>query len=197
LIDCDFETETGHDFISRSVYRPLLRPSKGKAIGAAAKRMNEYRKSPGDLTGHNWRIDANPQGNVDLSPFATNSWKSFVAEAILAPAGVSGSFYLPGSDLQRENPLFTNHLLSEYRIPTFGQGRRVEEWKPRPEAGEENHWWDGGVGCAVAASVIGLKWSAAVSLGETKNQTAKEKALSPTEEYERKRREFEARRERR
>ena len=50
--------------------------------------------------------------------------------------------------------LFAEHLTAEYRIRTEGRGRRVEEWKMRPEA-KDNHWWDGVVGCAVAASMTG------------------------------------------
>ena len=39
-------------------------------------------------------------------------------------------------------------------MKTEGRGRRVEEWKMRPEA-KDNHWWDGIVGNAVAASMVG------------------------------------------
>ena len=31
-------------------------------------------------------------------------------------------------------------------------GRKVDEWKMRPEA-HDNHWFDGGVGCAVARTL--------------------------------------------
>jgi hypothetical protein len=46
------------------------------------------------------------------------------------------------------------HLTSEYRVKTEGRGRVVDEWKLRPEA-SDNHWLDGLVGCAVAASILG------------------------------------------
>jgi hypothetical protein len=35
-----------------------------------------------------------------------------------------------------------------------GRGRTREEWKIRPEHGD-NHWFDGCVGCAVGASMQG------------------------------------------
>ncbi|HKQ50401.1 MAG TPA: hypothetical protein VJZ71_20170 [Phycisphaerae bacterium] len=41
---------------------------------------------------------------------------------------------------------------SEYRVPPEGRGRTVEEWKLRVD-GSDNHWLDGVVGCAVAASI--------------------------------------------
>ena len=50
--------------------------------------------------------------------------------------------------------LFAEHLTAEYRVKTEGRGWRVEEWKMRPEA-HDNHWWDGLVGCTVAASMCG------------------------------------------
>ena len=50
--------------------------------------------------------------------------------------------------------LLAEHLTAEYRVKTEGRGRKVEEWKMRPE-GRDNHWWDGLVGCAVGASMCG------------------------------------------
>ena len=43
--------------------------------------------------------------------------------------------------------LFAEHLTAEYRVKTEGRGRKVEEWKMRPEA-HDNHWFDGVVGAA-------------------------------------------------
>ena len=50
--------------------------------------------------------------------------------------------------------LFAEHLTAEYRVKTEGRGRKVDEWKIRPDA-HDNHWFDGVVGCAVAASMCG------------------------------------------
>src|SRR5262245_53447407 len=47
------------------------------------------------------------------------------------------------------------HLVAEYRVKTKARGRSVDEWKQRPERGD-NHWFDGMVGCAVAASIQGV-----------------------------------------
>lgn len=163
LIDARFETDTVHDFISRSPVRALLKPSMGRGIGAAGKPMNDYRKANGDVVGWNWRIDAQTKAKGRYVSYDGNPWKSFVAEAILAASGSPGSFHLPGQKI-REHPLLSIHLTSEHRTPTYGHGRNCEEWRIRPET-RENHWWDGIVGCAVAASVSGLKWTAAALLG--------------------------------
>lgn len=57
-------------------------------------------------------------------------------------------------DLPESHRLFAEHLTAEYRVRTEGRGRTVDEWKIRPEQAD-NHWFDGVVGCAVAASVQG------------------------------------------
>jgi hypothetical protein len=51
--------------------------------------------------------------------------------------------------------LFAEHITAEYRVKTEGRGRTVDEWKLRPSA-VDNHWLDGLVGCAVAASIQGV-----------------------------------------
>ena len=58
-------------------------------------------------------------------------------------------------DTPERHRLFADHLTSEYRIKTEGRGRTVDEWKIRPERGD-NHWFDCLVGCAVAASMQGV-----------------------------------------
>jgi len=50
--------------------------------------------------------------------------------------------------------LSAGHVTAKYRVKTEGRGRVVDEWKLRPEA-SDNHWFDGIVGCAVAASIEG------------------------------------------
>jgi hypothetical protein len=112
-----------------------------------------------------------------------------VVESLLAPEGAAGSFYLFGSSLQNDHPLLTVHLLSEYRTPTFGQGRRVEEWRMRPN-NRENHWLDCVVGSALAASVTGLAWTPTgapepprerkprVKVSEIMNRRAQERAAA-------------------
>jgi hypothetical protein len=50
--------------------------------------------------------------------------------------------------------LFAEHVTSEMRVRTQGRGREVDEWRLR-QPGLDNHWLDGLVGCAVAASMQG------------------------------------------
>lgn len=168
LIDIGYNADVVHEFISRSPFKSMIRASKGKGIPAGRKPLNEYTKDPADLTGWNWRIDAKTLSKGRFVNFDANAWKSHVAESILAPAGSPTSIYLPGQSLS-EHPLLTIHLTSERRKATFeveatGAGNRVEVWTRNQS--KENHWWDGLVGCAVAASVANVKWDVPAAAGE-------------------------------
>jgi len=51
--------------------------------------------------------------------------------------------------------MLIEHLVSEFPQRNESRGRIVDEWNLPP--GQENHWWDCLVGCAVAASISGLE----------------------------------------
>ena len=80
-----------------------------------------------------------------------------VGRLVYARLGVSmrdrGCLSLFG-DSPEHHRLLAEHLTAEYRVKTEGRGRTVDEWKQRPERGD-NHWFDGLVGCAVAGSIQG------------------------------------------
>ena len=147
-------TDVVYQFCRESAFANVIIPSHGKYIGASSKPMSEYKKAVGDRVGHNWRMP-NIRGKraVRHVVFDTNYWKSFVASRLLESMGDRGSLSLWGRSSEA-HMLFAEHLTAEYRVKTEGRGRRVEEWKMRPE-GADNHWWDGLVGCAVAASMAG------------------------------------------
>ena len=85
--------------------------------------------------------------------FDTNYWKSFVQARLVVAQGDPGCLSLFGTSPVAHR-LFAEHLAAEYRVKTEGRGRTVDEWKIRPEQ-PDNHWLDGIVGCAVAASIQG------------------------------------------
>ena len=156
LVDANWgqSTDVVYQFCRESAFANVIIPSHGKYIGASSKPMSEYKKAVGDRVGHNWRMP-NIRGKraVRHVVFDTNYWKSFVASRLLESMGDRGSLSLWGRSSEA-HMLFAEHLTAEYRVKTEGRGRRVEEWKMRPE-GAGNHWWDGLVGCAVAASMTG------------------------------------------
>jgi hypothetical protein len=123
-------------------------------VGASSTPFAEYRRKQGDRVGLNWRIP-NVQGRRAIRHvlYDTNFWKTFVHARLAVAMGDPGCVSLYGRD-PVAHQLFAEHLTAEYRVKTEGRGRAVDEWKLRPEA-SDNHWLDGIVGCAVAASIEG------------------------------------------
>lgn len=194
MIDAGKWTDTVHEHLGRSPLKAIWRASKGRAIDPNSKPMNEYRKEPGDLVGWNWRIDMKTSAKGRFVSFDARPWKSQIVNSLLAAPGSATCIYLPGTKLI-EHPLLSLHLLSEYRAELVGSltGRKVEAFYVRPDQ-KENHFWDCLVGCAVGASVSGLRFSAATAAGERPEEAKQPPKIDARAEYERKRREFEARR---
>ena len=156
LVDANWgqSTDTVYQFCRESEFASALAPSHGKYIGASSKPMGEYKKAVGDRVGLNWRMP-NVRGKRAIRHvvYDTNFWKSFVATRLLTSTGDRGALTLFGRS-PADHLLFAEHLTAEYRVKTEGRGRRVDEWKMRPDA-KDNHWWDCIVGSAVAASMCG------------------------------------------
>jgi hypothetical protein len=68
--------------------------------------------------------------------------------------GDTGSMELFGS--QGDHRMFVDHLTAETadKVHGYKQGRDVWVWKP--VVNRDNHWFDCVVGCAVAASLLGI-----------------------------------------
>ena len=113
--------------------------------------------------GLNWRVPSvRGRRAIRHVIFDSNYWKSFIHARLAVAMGDGGCLSLYGRNPEAHR-LLAEHLTAEYRVKTEGRGRIVDEWKLRPEA-SENHWLDGLVGCAVAASMQG------VHLPETEGQ---------------------------
>jgi phage terminase large subunit GpA-like protein len=188
LIDANWgaSTDIVYQFCRQSAHASIVLPSHGRFVGASSQPFSEYKAQPGDRVGHNWRVP-NVQGKraVRHVVYDTNYWKSFVHARIAVTMGDKGCLSLFGDDPDRHR-LFVEHLTAEYQVKTSGRGRTVDEWKLRPERGD-NHWLDCLVGCAVGASMQG-----AVLFGTGAKPVPPRRATR--EEYQRKRQEFEARR---
>lgn len=158
LVDAGWNTDTVHQFCRQSPHAGLLRASMGYGIGASQNPIAAWAKKEGERRGAGWVLRPNTEsGKGRTLLFDANHFKSFIAQRLLTPMGGHGCLALFGKRAE-EHRLFADHLTAEYRIETFGRGRKVEEWKIRPER-PDNHWWDCLVGCAVGASLLGLVWS--------------------------------------
>jgi len=156
LIDANWvsSTDVVYQFCRQSAHAGIIMPSHGRFVGASSQPFSEYKRRPGDRIGHNWRMP-NVAGKraVRHVIYDTNFWKTFVHARLAVPMGDRGCLSLFG-DSADPHRLFAEHLSSEYRVKTEGRGRTVDEWKMRPERGD-NHWFDCLVGCATAASIQG------------------------------------------
>jgi hypothetical protein len=156
LIDANWgqSTDIVYQFCRQSTHAAVLLPSHGRYIGASSKPFSDYRRQPGDRIGHNWMIP-NVRGKRAIRHllFDANYWKSFIHSRLAVAMGDKGGLSLYGRD-PNIHTLLSEHLTAEYRVKTEGRGRKVDEWKMRPEA-SDNHWLDGIVGSAVAASMLG------------------------------------------
>ena len=156
LVDANWgsSTDVVYQFCRQSSHAGILLPSHGRFVGASSQSFSDYKRKPGDRIGLNWRMP-NVAGKraVRHVVYDTNYWKSFVYARLAVAMGDRSCLSLFGGHPETHR-LFAEHLTAEYRIKTEGRGRTVDEWKMRPERGD-NHWFDGLVGCAVAASMQG------------------------------------------
>lgn len=169
LIDANWGpmTDVVYEFCRRSPHAAVLMPSHGKFIGASSNPMGSWQPRPHERPGWNWRISAPTSGRGRHVTFDTNHWKTFAAERIRTPDGGAGCLRLFAGE-RGQHALFADHLSAEYPVSVARVGgRTVEEWKALPN--RDNHWLDCLVGCCVAASIQGVKWSAASAAGAPVN----------------------------
>lgn len=161
LIDANWgsSTDVVYQFCRQSRHAGIILPSHGRFVGASSQPFYEYKRKPGDRIGHNWRMpNVKGKRSVRHVIYDTNYWKSFIQSRLLVPMGDRGCLSLFG-DSPETHRLLAEHLTAEYRVKTEGRGRTVDEWKIRPQRGD-NHWFDCLVGCAVAASIQGVSLEA-------------------------------------
>ena len=130
--------------------------SKGVGIRAGNKPISTYQRRPGWILAQNWYVPS-VQGTREFPHVCVdvNHWKSFIHARFLTIPGDPGSLTIFGSH-PWEHSLFSQHVGgSETYVTTSGHGRQVQEWRLRPEK-PDNHWLDSLVGCAAAASMLGI-----------------------------------------
>lgn len=165
LVDANWgdSTHVVKKFCRQSTHSAVLLPSHGHYDGAAKPSVDAWPKKEGEQRGMHLRIR---RGNDQVRQvvWGTNYWKSFVARALRTAQGDAGCLSLWGGKIPAEHLLFAEHCTAEFSVRTSGRGREVDEWQLRP--GRDNHWWDGVVGCAVAASILGCQAGGAVMAAE-------------------------------
>ena len=122
-------------------------------------------------------------------PTNTKLWDGYAQEraeslrmghgGLSTAAGDPGCLSLPGRPGDHSAfGGFADHVAaSEYWVRTEGRGRTVNEWTPRPGA-PDNHWLDCLVGCAAAASTLGVSLDSAAAPRRQKTNKRKRKNVS-------------------
>jgi hypothetical protein len=129
---------------------------KGVGIKAGRKPMSAWEKKVGETHGTHWMIP-NVSRTREFPHILSdvNYWKSFVHARLAATAGDMGSLTLFGQP--KDHELFAQHIAgSETWVETEGWGRKLREWTLKPNK-PDNHWLDCLVGCAVGASLCGVR----------------------------------------
>jgi len=180
LIDANWgmSTDVVYQFCRSSQFAATLLPSHGKGITASNIPMAEYKRKKGERLGHNWRIPAvTGKRQVRHVLYDTNYWKSFVFARLAVSLGDPGCLSLFGRSPHR---LFAEQMHAEFPVKTEGRGRTVYEWKQKPNH-PDNHYLDGLVGCAVAASMCGVTLMGEQSGGAVANRSEKKPRRSLAE----------------
>lgn len=173
LIDANWgpSTDTVYKFCRETDFAGVASPSHGRYVGASSRMLTAAAKKAGERVGLNWRIPAAKGArHVRHVLFDANAWKSFIHARLRTTAGDRGALTLFG-ERPGDHRLFGEHLTAEYSVRTSTKDRTVDEWKIRPER-PDNHWFDGVVGCAVGASILGCE------LREAATQPAAKKRIS-------------------
>lgn len=160
LIDANWglSTRIVKRFCRQSKFASTLTPSHGRYVGARSTPFDQYPTRIGERVGENWRMPKpSVTGEVRHIAWDVNYWKSFFHARMSTAQGDPGNFSLFGRS-PAVHRMFADHCAAEYSTRVEANGRVVDEWQPTPD-NPDNHWFDGVVGCMVAASMCGAQLS--------------------------------------
>lgn len=138
----------------------IVMPSIGRYVGAKSKPWHLYKANAdaGERLGLHWLVGTvTGKRAVRHASIDSNYWKSAIRDLLTTGIGGRGALTLFGQELSKrpaDHALLGDHLCSEYFVDVEAHGRKVREWQWRAER-FDNHWFDGLVGAACAASIEG------------------------------------------
>jgi hypothetical protein len=164
LVDAGFQSDTVYEFCRAN---GNATPAHGRGIGAGENPMHETRAKAGERLGfQTFETTAAGKRAIRYVLTDTNFWKSFIVARFRQPLGEPGALTLFGQSRRETNhDMIADHLTAERGESTTKKGRTVVEWELKPGR-PDNHWLDGLVGCAAAASMVGV-----VLPGQTQTRT--------------------------
>ncbi len=139
-------------FINASPFRGVLYPEFGKGVLCRQAPMDQWPKARAQPhSGPGWfYTDTNPIGVM----YDANAWKTRFHRGFSLPTGSQGALYLYKAK-PTEHRMFVEHCLAEPSREVTRDKRIVHEFD-EPKSGDDNHMFDVGVGCMVAASTAGI-----------------------------------------
>jgi hypothetical protein len=159
LIDSGYEPDLVRAFCRRSTFAAVLMPSRGVGVGATMNPMRDWERKQGEQHcqggAPHWIIAPTTDRAGLNVRFDAHSWKTFVFGRLAVAEGDAGGLSLFG-DQAEGHRLYAEHVTAEAPVMVSAQGRTVGEWRMRPGL-SENHWLDTLVGCAVGASMLGVR----------------------------------------
>ena len=159
LIDSGWCTQTIYQFCRQTPHAAAIYPSKGIGRTLTSRGVSEWKPRPGEpAPGYHWRVTMSETGKGRMVQFDPDMWKTFLYERLTTDLGGAGCLTLYGRDALAHE-MIGEHCAAEQAEPATVRGTTFDKWAPLPHK-PDNHLWDCLVGCAVAASVTGLKFSA-------------------------------------
>lgn len=186
--------DSGDGDVVDAVYKAIARfpigiyPSKGVGRSSSSVGVGRWKLRPGERGDFHWRLTAGAGKRGQQVQYDPDAWKSFTHAALNVPLGGMAGLSLFGSKAG-QHELFSQHLSAEFSEPKMTKGDTYDHWTLKPDC-TDNDWFDCVVGCAVAASVAGVKINATgyaeetpkpppISLRELQEKNRAEKAKEP------------------
>lgn len=158
LVDAQWNPSTDivYSFCRRSKASPVLYPSHGIGITAGNKPLIEPtdKKKAGERWGEQWKIKLG-RSKVRSVRYDTNYWKTVLYSRLAVPTGDAGALTIY-EGTQTHHRMLAEQVTAEYCVRTEGRGRVVDQWSIRPHK-SDNHFLDCLVGCALGASILGVR----------------------------------------
>lgn len=151
LVDSGWKTKTIYAFCRKQTHAGIIFPSKGQG---GELTLRPPRRLSRRKYGLGWHHALTKDKAARLAMYDVDQFKSFVEQRIRTPMGGSGCLTIFGADKQHHRA-FVDHCTAER--PNEKQkktGDVFQKWELLP--GRANHWWDGLVGCHLAATMLGV-----------------------------------------
>jgi hypothetical protein len=142
-----------YTYCRQSQFAANIMPSRSRFYGPTRKPISQTEKKVDERRGLEWFIPNVTKHGKSHVVWDSGFWKSHTLARLTTEMGNRGCLTLFGDD-KRPHRMFADQLCAENRIVSETAERTVYLWEQRP--GADNHWWDCLVGCAVAASVMGV-----------------------------------------